>query len=219
MPIDKKTAAEIVSRLEQYYPDATCALEYENEPWKLLIMGRLSAQCTDARVNIVSRVLFERFPTIESVAGCDIAELEEIVRPCGLYKVKAKNIKDSCIMLINDFGGRLPETMEDLLRLPGVGRKIANLLLGDVYRKPAIVTDTHCIRICGRLGFYPENLKDPYKIEKILSDIIEPEKQSDFCHRIVNFGREVCSARSPRCETGGECPLSEFCAHFKSLKK
>lgn len=217
MPIDRKSAAEIVARLERYYPDAACALEYGGEPWKLLIMGRLSAQCTDARVNIVCRVLFERFPTLEAVAGCELAELEEIVRSCGLYKVKAKNIKDSCAMLINEYGGRLPDTMDELLRLPGVGRKIANLLLGDVYGKPAIVTDTHCIRICGRLGFYPESLKDPLKIERILVGFIEPDKQSDFCHRIVTFGREVCSARAPRCESGGDCPLAEICAHNKML--
>jgi endonuclease-3 len=178
-------------------------------------MGRLSAQCTDARVNIVSNSLFERFPTLEAVAECDLGELEHIVRPCGLYKVKAKNIKESCLMLVKDFGSRLPDTINELLILPGVGRKIANLLLGDVYGKPAVVTDTHCIRICGRLGFYPESLKDPMKIERILARLIEPEKQADFCHRLVMFGREICSARSPRCESGGECPLAEVCAHIK----
>ncbi|MCI8387853.1 MAG: endonuclease III [Clostridiales bacterium] len=212
MPIDNNIAAELVARLEEIYPEAVCALEYEGDAWKLLIMGRLSAQCTDARVNIVCRELFTRFPTLESIADCELTELEEIVRPCGLYKVKAKNIKDSCKMLIENFGGRLPDTMDELLTLPGVGRKIANLLLGDVYKKPAIVTDTHCIRICGRLGFYPESLKDPVKIERILVKIIAPEKQSDFCHRIVNFGRDVCTARAPKC---GECPISDLCAHNK----
>lgn len=214
MSIDKNTAAELVRRLEEYYPDAVCALEYGGEPWKLLIMGRLSAQCTDARVNIVCRELFAKYPTLESVAECELSELEEIVRPCGLYKVKAKNIRDACGMLVKDWNGRLPDTMEELLTLPGVGRKIANLLLGDVYKKPAVVTDTHCIRICGRLGFYPESLKDPVKIERILAALIEPEKQSDFCHRIVNFGREVCTARAPVCDN---CPLADLCAHAAEL--
>lgn len=214
MSIDKNTAAELVRRLEEYYPDAVCALEYGGEPWKLLIMGRLSAQCTDARVNIVCRELFAKYPTLESVAECELSELEEIVRPCGLYKVKAKNIRDACGILVKDWNGRLPDTMEGLLTLPGVGRKIANLLLGDVYKKPAVVTDTHCIRICGRLGFYPESLKDPVKIERILAALIEPEKQSDFCHRIVNFGREVCTARAPVCDS---CPLADLCAHAAEL--
>lgn len=214
MSIDKNTAAELVRRLEEYYPDAVCALEYGGEPWKLLIMGRLSAQCTDARVNIVCRELFAKYPTLESVAECELSELEEIVRPCGLYKVKAKNIRDACGILVRDWNGRLPDTMEGLLTLPGVGRKIANLLLGDVYKKPAVVTDTHCIRICGRLGFYPESLKDPVKIERILAALIEPEKQSDFCHRIVNFGREVCTARAPVCDS---CPLADLCAHAAEL--
>ena len=173
-------------------------------------MGRLSAQCTDARVNIVCRELFEKMPTLEAVADCDLAELEEIVRPCGLYRTKAKNIKDACIMVRDEYGGKLPDTMEELLKLPGVGRKIANLLLGDVYGKPAIVTDTHCIRICGRIGLYPESLKDPVKIEQILIPLIEPEKQSDFCHRIVQYGRDVCTARAPKCE---ECGMRDICMH------
>ena len=202
-------AAAAVEILKGVYPDAACALEWGgNEPWKLLIMGRLSAQCTDARVNIVCRDLFDKFPTLESVAEADIEELEEIVRPCGLYRMKAKEIKAACAMLIEDFGGELPDNMEDLLKLPGVGRKIANLLLGDIYKKPAVVADTHCIRICGRLGFYSEELKDPVKVEKIMSGFISPEEQSDFCHRIVQFGRDVCIARSPRCS---ECPLGEIC--------
>ena len=149
-------------------------------------MGRLSAQCTDARVNIVCRELFARFPTPESMADCDLSELEKIVKPCGLFRTKAKNLRDASRMLVDEYGGVLPDDMDSLLRFPGVGRKIANLLLGDVFHKPAVVTDTHCIRICGRLGFYPETLKDPQKIEKILAAVIEPEKQSDFCHRIVS---------------------------------
>lgn len=215
----KKTALahEFCERLEMIYPEAQCALESGGEAWKLLIMGRLSAQCTDARVNIVCRDLFKKYPTFESVADCELSELEEIVRPCGLYKTKAKNIKDACIMLRDEFGGELPDTMDELLRLPGVGRKIANLLLGDIFGKPAIVTDTHCIRICGRVGLYAETLKDPVKIEKILVPLIIPEKQSDFCHRLVMFGREICTARSPKC---GECPISDICKHNKkSLPK
>lgn len=208
--MDKEKAAKIVTALEEIYPEAQCALESGGEGWKLLIMGRLSAQCTDARVNIVCKELFERFPTVESIAECELSELEEIVRPCGLYKTKAKNIKDSCRMLVYEYHGVIPDEMDELLKFPGVGRKIANLLLGDIYGKPAIVADTHCIRICGRLGFYPEELKDPVKVEKILVPLIEPAKSADFCHRIVNFGRDVCSARSPKCEN---CRLREFCAH------
>ena len=204
--------AEICSRLEARYPSAECALEYGGEAWKLLVMGRLSAQCTDVRVNIVCRELFSKYPTYSALADAPLEDIEEAVKPCGLYHTKAKNIKDSCAMLRDEFGGVLPDTMDELLRFPGVGRKIANLLLGDVYKKPAIVTDTHCIRICGRLGFYPESLKDPYKTELILTKLCEPQKQSDFCHRIVFFGRDVCSARSPKC---GECPLSDLCEHFK----
>ena len=206
----KERAREFCARLEKIYPEAQCALESGGEAWKLLIMGRLSAQCTDARVNIVCRELFEKMPTLEAVADCDLAELEEIVRPCGLYRTKAKNIKDACIMVRDEYGGKLPDTMEELLKLPGVGRKIANLLLGDVYGKPAIVTDTHCIRICGRIGLYPESLKDPVKIEQILIPLIEPEKQSDFCHRIVQYGRDVCTARAPKCE---ECGMRDICMH------
>ena len=215
MPKESKKAkrermARIVARLEERYPEAVCALEYGGEPWKLLVMGRLSAQCTDARVNIVCGELFEKYPTIEALADAPLEKIEEIVRPCGLYRTKAANIKSSCRAVIERFDGRIPDTMEDLLTLDGVGRKIANLLLGDIYKKPAVVADTHCIRICGRLGFYPESLKDPHKVELILSEIIEPEKQSDLCHRIVWFGREICSARAPKCN---ECPIRDLCKH------
>jgi len=213
MPTSKKAVAhEFCERLEKIYPEAKCALEFEGEAWKLLIMGRLSAQCTDARVNIVCCELFRKYPTLESVADCELSELEEIVRPCGLYRTKAKNIRDACVMLRDEYDGKLPDTMDELLRLPGVGRKIANLLLGDIFGKPAIVTDTHCIRICGRVGLYPESLKDPVKIEKILIPLIIPEKQSDFCHRVVMFGRDTCTARSPRC---GECSIADICRHGK----
>ena len=214
----KEKISLVCSLLEARYPSSECALEYEGEAWKLLVMGRLSAQCTDARVNIVCRELFEKYNTYSALADAPLEDIEQIIKPCGLYHSKAKNIKDSCAMLRDEFDGTLPDTMDELLRFPGVGRKIANLLLGDIYKKPAIVADTHCIRICGRLGFYPETLKDPYKIELILSDICEPQKQSNFCHRLVFFGRDVCSARSPKCD---ECPLCALCDHyyFLSLKK
>ena len=212
----KQRLAEVASRLKEYYPTAECALEYEGDPWKLLVMGRLSAQCTDARVNIVSKELFAEFPTALDMANGELSRIEEIVKPCGLYRMKADNIREASRMLITDFGGRVPDTMDELLRLPGVGRKIANLLLGDIYGLPAVVCDTHCMRICGRLGLYPENLRDPVKIEKILTELIEPSEGSDFCHRIVFFGREICSARSPMCES---CPLSDICAKGASKWK
>ena len=210
----KKRLSEIVERLKKVYPSAECALHYGGDPWKLLVMGRLSAQCTDARVNIVCEELFSRFPTAESMANGDIHEIEEIVKPCGLYRMKADNIKAASNMLISDFGGVLPATMDELLLFPGVGRKIANLLLGDIFGKEAIVCDTHCIRICGRLGMYPEKEKDPNKIEKILRELIDLKEGSDFCHRIVLFGREICTARAPMCEN---CPLSDLCVHKEKL--
>ena len=205
----RKRLAKIIEKLKEMYPGAECALEYGGDPWRLLVMGRLSAQCTDARVNEVCRELFSVFPDMESMANGDIAEIERIVKPCGLYRMKADSIREASRMLITDFDGRLPDNMEDLLRLPGVGRKIANLLLGDVFGKEAIVCDTHCIRICGRLGMYPESQKDPAKIEKILRDLMDLKEGSDFCHRIVFFGREVCTARSPMCDS---CPLADLCA-------
>ncbi|MBR2466522.1 MAG: endonuclease III [Clostridia bacterium] len=204
--------AKIVERLKDIYPDAPCALEYGGDPWRLLVMGRLSAQCTDARVNIVSKELFERFPTPESMASGDLEEIERIVKPCGLYRMKAANLKDASKMLVEDFDGKLPATMEELLLFPGVGRKIANLLIGDVFGGEAVVADTHCIRICGRLGMYPEREKDPTRVEKTLRELIELSEGSDFCHRIVIFGREVCTARSPKCS---ECPLSDLCLHYE----
>ncbi len=202
----KERLARIVAVLEEVYPDPTCALLYEGDPWRLLVMGRLSAQCTDARVNEVCKELFTVYPSAEAMAEAPLAEIAAIVRPCGLYRTKAENIKDASRMLVDAYHGELPDTMEELLKFPGVGRKIANLLLGDIFHQPAVVTDTHCIRICGRLGMYPEKLKDPKKVEDILVDLIAPEKSSDFCHRIVNFGREYCMARAPRC---GECPLAK----------
>ena len=204
----KKRLSLIVERLKEIYPNSECALHYDGDPWKLLVMGRLSAQCTDARVNIVCEELFKRFPDAEAMANGNIAEIEEIIKPCGLYRMKADNIREASRMLLTDFGGQLPDNMDDLLKLPGVGRKIANLLLGDIFGKEAIVCDTHCIRICGRLGMYPEKEKDPTKIEKILRELMDLKEGSDFCHRIVFFGREICTARSPMCES---CPMSDLC--------
>ena len=207
----RERLALIVEKLKEIYPSAECALEYGGDPWKLLVMGRLSAQCTDARVNIVCRELFEKFPTAESMAYGDIGEIERIVKPCGLFRMKAANIKDASLLLVEKYGGNLPDTMEGLLEFSGVGRKIANLLLGDVFKQPAVVCDTHCIRICGRLGMYPESEKNPEKIERILKSLIEEDEGSDFCHRIVIFGREICTARAPRCDN---CPLSKICEHY-----
>ena len=212
----REKMALTVSALEARYPEPMCALEYDGEPWKLLVMGRLSAQCTDARVNIVCKELFTKYPTCSDLADAPIEDIEDIIKPCGLYHSKAKSLKESCIMLRDEFGGILPDSMDELLRFSGVGRKIANLLLGDIYKKPAIVADTHCIRICGRLGFYPETLKDPYKVERTLSALCEGKKQSDLCHRLVFFGREICSARSPKCS---ECPLSAFCDKYLKENK
>lgn len=206
----KLLIANIVEELKKIYPESVCALEYGGEPWKLLVMGRLSAQCTDARVNIVCRELFARFPTLSSLANAPLADIEDIVRPCGLFRTKADSIKRACEMIRDDFGGRVPDNMDDLLLLPGVGRKIANLILGDIYHKPAIVADTHCIRICGRFGMYDTKLKDPTKVEMIMSELVEPSEQSDFCHRIVQFGRDTCSARSPKCP---DCPIRELCKY------
>ena len=207
----KKQKAKLVcERLAEIYPEAECAWQFGGEPWRLLVMARLSAQCTDARVNAVSVPLFERYPTLCDMADADLVELEELVRPCGLYRTKAASIKSACADVRDRFGGVVPDNMDDLLSLAGVGRKIANLLLGDIYGKGGIVADTHCIRICGRLGFYPESQKDPKKTEDVMSALIEQAEQSDFCHRIVQFGRDVCIARSPKCS---ECPMRDICKH------
>lgn len=209
----RERLSEIIKRLEQIYPESSCALLYGGDPWRLLVMGRLSAQCTDARVNEVSLELFSVFPTARDMAYGDIEEIERIVKPCGLYRMKAQNIKDASRMLVEDFGGVLPSDMDSLLKFPGVGRKIANLLIGDIFGGEAIVCDTHCIRICGKLGMYPESERNPEKIERILRSLMDPKDGSDFCHRIVFFGREVCTARSPSCES---CPLSDLCEHSKT---
>ena len=197
----KQAMSRIVELLKELYPEAKCSLEYEGNPWKLLVMGRLSAQCTDERVNIVCRELFKRIPSAKAMADAPIEQIEEIIKPCGLYRMKAKNIKDASVRLVRDYGGIVPDEMDELLKLEGVGRKIANLLLGDLYAKPAIVADTHCMRICGRFGMYKDGMKDPYKTEMIMSELVEPSEQSDLCHRLVLFGRDVCTARSPKCDS------------------
>ncbi|MBQ8163849.1 MAG: endonuclease III [Clostridia bacterium] len=206
----KERMARIVSLLKDIYPEALCSLEYGGEGWKLLIMGRLSAQCTDERVNIVCRELFKKFPTLKSIADAQYEDIEEMIKSCGLYRMKAKNIKDASARLYYEYNSIIPDDMDELLKFEGVGRKIANLLLGDLYKKPAIVADTHCMRICGRFGMYKEGKKNPLFTEKTMSQIIDPSEQSDFCHRMVLFGREFCTAQSPKCSI---CPLSELCQH------
>ena len=205
----KERAALAVSGLEKIYPDAKCSLVYTH-PYELMIAGRLSAQCTDARVNVVTKDLFARYPTLEAFAEADVADVEEIVKPCGLYKTKAKSIVEACRRLLYDFGGELPKAIDELTTLSGIGRKTANLIMGDVHGLPAIVTDTHCIRITGRLGLTKET--DPKKVEQDLLKIIPAEKGSDFCHRIVIFGRDYCTARNPKCES---CPLKEYLDGYK----
>lgn len=212
----REVMAQVSRELNALYPDALCALEYGGEPWRLLVMARLSAQCTDARVNIVCRELFEKYPALCDLADASVQDIERIIRPCGLFRTKADSIKRAAVIIRDEFGGVVPDNMDELLSLPGVGRKIANLILGDIYGKGGIVADTHCIRICGRLGMYDTSLKDAYKVEKIMSELIPVEEQSDFCHRIVQFGRDVCMARSPKCNS---CPLSDICKMGKSVKK
>ena len=199
---------EIIAILKERYPQALCALQYDRD-YELMIAVRLSAQCTDARVNKITPALFARFPTLDAFADADIAEVEQYVRSCGFYKHKARDIVLACRMLRDEYGRRVPDSMEALLRLPGVGRKTANLLLGDIYGRPAVVCDTHCIRIANRLGLAQG--KEPEKVERQLRAILPPEESSDFCHRIVLFGREVCTARAPHCDA---CPLRAFCTAF-----
>lgn len=198
----------ILAALKELYPDALCALHFDKD-YELMIAVRLSAQCTDARVNLVTPALFAKYPTLEAFAAADVGDVEEMVRSCGFYKHKARDIVLACQMLLSDFHGRVPDNMEDLLKLPGVGRKTANLLLGDIYHKEAYVCDTHCIRICGKLGL--SQGKDPQKVEMQLRKVIPPEESSDFCHRIVLHGRAVCTARNPKCS---QCTLAPFCDFF-----
>ncbi|MBO5868825.1 MAG: endonuclease III [Oscillospiraceae bacterium] len=206
----KKNVREIIDILNQRYPDALCALNYKKD-YELMIAVRLSAQCTDARVNLVTPALFAAYPTLEAIAGAQIADVETYIHSCGFYRQKAKDIVLACQMLLTEHDGKVPGTMEQLLKLPGVGRKTANLLLGDLYNVPgSVVCDTHCIRICGRLGL--SKGKEPEKVEQQLRKILPPKESSDFCHRIVLFGRDICTARSPKC---GECPLSHLCREFR----
>lgn len=202
---------EIISILKERYPDALCALRYRKD-YELMIAVRLSAQCTDARVNLVTPALFARFPTLESFAQATPEKVEPYVHSCGFYKHKARDIVLACQMLLRDYGGKVPDSMEALLRIPGVGRKTANLLLGDIYGQPAVVCDTHCIRISNRLGL--AHGKEPEKVEQQLRAILPPEESSNFCHRIVLFGREICTARNPAC---GKCPLRPFCKEFRGV--
>lgn len=211
----RELGKRVVEALKELYPVARCSLEYDGSGYKLLVMGRLSAQCTDERVNIVCRELFKVYPTPKDLADAEITDIEAIIRPCGLYKMKAKSLKSMCQRLVYECKGVIPSTMEELLKFEGVGRKIANLILGDLYGKPAIVADTHCMRICGRLGFYRDGQKDPYKTEIIMSEIIEPTEQSDFCHRLVLFGRDICTARGPKCDI---CTLNNMCLKAQKEK-
>lgn len=188
---------EILSCLEQAYPLAECSLEYEKD-YELLFSVRLAAQCTDERVNKITPALFARFPTLQAFAEADVAEVEEYIHSCGFFRSKAKDIVSCAQVLLTQYDGRVPDTMEELVKLPGVGRKTANLILGDVYHKPAVVVDTHCIRLSNRMGLV-DNLKDPVKIETALRAILPPEQSSDFCHRLVLHGRAVCDARKPQC--------------------
>lgn len=202
----KEEVSQIIRRLEQLYPDAVCSLDYKKD-YELLFSVRLAAQCTDARVNLVTPALFQRFPTLESFAEASEEEVGEYVRSCGFWRAKAKDIVACAKMLLREYGGKVPDRMEDLLRLPGVGRKTANLILSDIYGQEGYVCDTHCIRITGRLGL-TDGSKDPVKVEKQLRACIPPEKSSDFCHRMVLHGRAVCMARNPDCAS---CTLRELC--------
>ena len=204
-----KTQAQIsaiIEALKKLYPDAICSLDYQKD-YELLFSVRLAAQCTDARVNLVTPALFEHFPTLEAFAAATPEEVGEYVRSCGFWRAKAKDIVGSAQMLLSDFGGKVPDNMDDLLRLPGVGRKTANLILGDVYGKEGYVCDTHCIRITGRLGI-TDGSKDPLKVEQQLRKVIPPEESNDFCHRMVLHGMALCMARGPQC---GNCPLKALC--------
>ena len=205
----KKKALSVIELLKQRYPDAPCALHYSKD-YELMIAVRLSAQCTDARVNLVTPALFAAYPTLEAMAAADVAAVEEYIHSCGFFRQKAKDIVGACKILLEKHNGKVPDNMEDLLKLPGVGRKTANLLLGDLYSVDgSVVCDTHCIRICGKLGL--SQGKDPEKVERQLRKILPPEESSDFCHRIVLFGREICTARNPKCD---ECPLAIHCKHI-----
>lgn len=203
----KERALEIIGRLKKEYPDAGCTLDYD-QAWKLLVSVRLAAQCTDARVNVVVEGLYEKYPDIDALAAADVADIEEIVRPCGLGKSKARDISACMRMLKEEYGGKVPRDFAALLKLPGVGRKSANLIMGDVFGEPAIVTDTHCIRLCNRIGLV-DGIREPKKVEMALWKIVPPEEGSDLCHRFVMHGREICTARTkPYCD---KCCLADIC--------
>ncbi len=201
----KERVIKAVEALEELYPDAICSLDYI-DAFQLLIATRLSAQCTDARVNMVTPALFKKYPDADTMSKAEVADVEELIKTCGLYKTKAKDLVGIAQMIMSDFDGKVPDTIEQLIRLPGVGRKTANLVCGDVYGKPAVVTDTHFIRLCNRLGFV--NTTDPLKVENAMRKLLPPEKSNDFCHRTVLFGRDICTARKTFCE---RCPMTDFC--------
>ena len=203
--LPKKKIIEMINLLKECYPSPDCALNYEKD-YELLFATRLAAQCTDARVNIITPVLYRRYPSLEALASADITELEQIIHSSGFFRAKARDIVAASNMLLNEYDGRVPDTMEELLRLPGVGRKTANLILGDIYKKPAIVVDTHCIRLSNRIGLV--ETKDPVKIETALRKALPPEESSDFCHRLVLHGREVCPARGSKCNL---CCIAGIC--------
>ena len=201
----KQRALLAVEALKKEYPDALCSLEYTDE-FQLLVATRLSAQCTDARVNLVTPALFEKYPDVEAFAKADVADVEELIRSCGFYRTKSKDIVAMAQKIISDFGGKVPDNIEDLTSLPGVGRKTANLICGDIYGKPAVVADTHLIRISNLLGL--ADTKDPYKVEMALRELLPPQESNDFCHRCVLHGRAVCIAHRPACD---RCCMSDFC--------
>ena len=204
---DKERACLAVEALKTQYPDAICSLVY-TDPLQLLIATRLAAQCTDARVNMVTPQLFSTYKNVDEFASAQVEDVEEIIKSCGLYKTKARDIVAMCIALRDNFSGIVPDTVEKLITLPGIGRKTANLVVGDIYHKPAVVVDTHCIRITARLGFH--DIKDATKIEKILRGVLPPEESNDFCHRLVLHGRAVCTARKAKCD---QCSMNSFCEY------
>ncbi|MBU5627067.1 endonuclease III [Oscillibacter sp. MSJ-2] len=209
----RASVKRIIEELKVLYPDALCSLDYQKD-YELLFSVRLAAQCTDARVNLVTPALFARFPTLESFAEADPAEVGEYIRSCGFFNTKSRDLVECAKVLVDKFGGKVPGTMEELTSLPGIGRKTANLILGDIYHQPAYVCDTHCIRITGRLGL-TDGSKDPLSVERQLRVCLPPEESSDFCHRMVLHGRAVCTARSPKCES---CTLRRDCAYAKAKK-
>jgi len=209
---EKERALLAVDALKKKYPDSLCSLNAEN-PLQLIIATRLSAQCTDARVNLVTPELFDKYKTVEDFAAADVADIEKIVHSCGFFRAKARDIIGMCQKMISDFGGKVPDNIDDLTSLPGVGRKTANLIMGDVYGKPAVVADTHLIRISNLLGLV--STKDPFKVEMKLRDILPPEESNDFCHRCVLHGRDTCVSGRPKC---GECEMNGFCKHFTETK-